>query len=580
MEKIYKDLSSEKNKEFAKLLSNQFSKTKIEEGKLTTGKVTKISEKLIFVYIPGCRAEGTIDITELKLLKEFDNLEVGSDITVLLEKLENRDGDIVISREKALRFTNFEKLEKAFAKQEIVEGKIISRVKGGFVVEIMSTLAFLPGSQIDIKPLKNIDHLFKTNEKFLIIKIDKQRQNICVSRRAILEKTRNEHKDQLLSRFKVGDIVEGTVKGITAYGIFFDLDGYDSLTHINHVSWSRIGHPEELFSIGQKQKMKIISIQDGKISTSIKELTPDPFEAEINNYKVGNVYDGVVKKITDYGVFFSIGEKIEGLCHSSELSHLKKNVSAKKLFSISQKVKVKVKEIDIEKRRVSLSYKDTTENPWEKFKKEHNEGSTVKVKIKNIAEFGLFVTINDFSLEGLIHKNDLSYQEKNDDLTKFNKNDEISAKVLEIDSEKEKLKLGLKQLLPDPLDYFQGKKAGEILTVIVKETLENGIKVSPPGCSVNFLIKKSQIAVDKEDQRVNRFNKGDKIDCMIQEVSLTDRKILLSIKMLEIEQNKQAIKKYGSVDSGKSLPFANLSGVLRKKISSALGKKTKKKTEK
>ncbi len=580
MEKIYKDLSSEKNKEFAKLLSNQFSKTKIEEGKLTTGKVTKISEKLIFVYIPGCRAEGTIDVNELKLLKEFDNLEVGSDITVLLEKLENRDGDIVISREKALRFTNFEKLEKAFAKKEIVEGKIISRVKGGFVVEVMSTLAFLPGSQIDIKPLKNIDHLFKTNEKFLIIKIDKQRQNICVSRRAILEQTRNEHKDQLLSRFKVGDIVEGTVKGITAYGIFFDLDGYDSLTHINHVSWSRIGHPEELFSIGQKQTLKIISIQDGKISTSIKELTPDPFEAEINNYKVGNIYDGIVKKITDYGVFFSIGEKIEGLCHSSELSHLKKNVSAKKLFSISQKVKVKVKEIDIEKRRVSLSYKDTTENPWEKFKKEHGEGSTIKVKIKNIAEFGLFVTINNFPLEGLIHKNDLSYQEKNDDLTKFNKNDEISAKVLEIDSEKEKLRLGLKQLLPDPLDYFQGKKAGEILTVIVKETLENGIKVSPPACSVNFLIKKSQIAVDKEDQRVNRFNKGDKIDCMIQELSLVDRKVSLSIKMLEVEQNKQAIKKYGSVDSGKSLPFANLSGVLKKKISNALGKKTKKKTEK
>ena len=584
MEKIYKNLSSEKNKEFAQLLADQFSQTKIEEGKLTSGTVTKITDKLVFIYIKGCKAEGTIDVNELKLLKEFDGLKVGSTLKVMLEKLENKFGDIVISREKALRFTNFEKLKKAFEKEEIVEGKIISKIKGGFVVDVMNTLAFLPGSQIDLKPMKNIDHLFKTDQKFLIIKVDELRQNICVSRRAILEKTRNQHKEQILSKFKVGDIIEGSVKGMTPYGVFFDLDGFDSLTHINEISWSRIGHPEELFSIGQKQKLKIISIdnESKKISTSIKALTPDPFETKVNNYKVGKTYEAIVKKITEYGIFFSLEDGLEGLCHSSEISHIKKNVSPKKLFSISQKVKIKIKEIDKEKRRISLSYKDTVENPWEKFKKEYPEGSTVKAKIKNITEFALFVKINNFELDGMVHYKDLTYEEKSDDLKKFNNNDEISAQVLEINQEKEKLRLGLKQLLPDPIvDYFKEKKEKQVLTVIVKETLENGIKVAPDGyLGSPFLIKKAQIAVDKEDQRVSRFNKGDKIDCMVQELDLSSRKVSLSIKMLEAESNKEAIKKYGSVDSGKSLPFANLSGVLKKKISSALGKKLKKKNKK
>ena len=565
MEEIYKDLSSPKSKEFEKLLNTEFSKSQISEGKIADGTITKITNKLIFLELPGAKSEGTLDINEMKLLKEEESLKVGSKISVLVVKLEDKKGDLIISREKAKKIKSWKQLEKAFENNEEVRGQIISKIKGGFVVDVQSSMCFLPGSQVDLKPQKNIDHLMKEPLKFMIVKCDKIRGNIVVSRRAVLENIKNASKEEVLSKFNEGDIVEGTVKGITDYGVFFDLNGIDCMTHINECSWSRIGHPEELFTIGQKQKLKIIKIdtENKKISTSVKMLTPDPFNTKINNYKVGKIYPAEVRKITDYGVFLSLEEGLEGLCHQSELTHIKKNISAKKLLSLSQKIEVMIMEIDVKKRRISLSYKNTQPNPWKKFEKEFPVGSKVEGTIKNITEFALFININDFDLDGMIHYKDISYEESAEELEKYKKNDPITAKVLE--HNQEKIRLGLKQLLPDPIDYFKDKKKKDIITVIVLETLDNGIKVKPDGCPMKILIKKNQIAINKEDQRTNRFNKGDKVDCMLLDLDLKKRKVSLSIKMLEEEQTKEAIKRYGSVDSGRSLPFAELPKTLKKK---------------
>ena len=565
MEEIYKDLSSPKSKEFEKLLNTEFSKSQISEGKIADGTITKITNKLIFLELPGAKSEGTLDINEMKLLKEEGNLKVGSKISVLVVKLEDKKGDLIISREKAKKIKSWKQLEKAFENNEEVQGRIISKIKGGFVVDVQSSMCFLPGSQVDLKPQKNINHLMKEPLKFMIVKCDKIRGNIVESRRAVLENMKNANKEEVISKFNEGDIVEGTVKGITDYGVFFDLNGIDCMTHINECSWSRIGHPEELFTIGQKQKLKIIKIdtENKKISTSVKMLTPDPFNTKINNYKVGKIYPAEVRKITDYGVFLSLEEGLEGLCHQSELTHIKKNISAKKLLSLSQKIEVMIMEIDVKKRRISLSYKNTQPNPWKKFEKEFPVGSKVEGTIKNITEFALFININDFDLDGMIHYKDISYEESVEELEKYKKNDPITAKVLE--HNQEKIRLGLKQLLPDPIDYFKDKKKKDIITVIVLETLDNGIKVKPDGCPMEILIKKNQIAINKEDQRTNRFNKGDKVDCMLLDLDLKKRKVSLSIKILEEEQTKEAIKRYGSVDSGRSLPFAELPKTLKKK---------------
>ena len=325
MEEIYKDLSSPKSKEFEKLLNTEFSKSQISEGKIADGTITKITNKLIFLELPGAKSEGTLDINEMKLLKEEGNLKVGSKISVLVVKLEDKKGDLIISREKAKKIKSWKQLEKAFENNEEVQGQIISKIKGGFVVDVQSSLCFLPGSQVDLKPLKNISHLMKEPQKFMIVKCDKIRGNIVLSRREILETMRNASKDEIISKYKVGDIVEGACKGTTAYGVFFDIDGFDCMCHINEISWSRISHPDELFTIGQKQKLKIITIdtENKKISVSVKMLTQDPFEKNINNFKIGETYTAEVKKIMDYGLFLSLEDGLEGLCHQSALSHSK-----------------------------------------------------------------------------------------------------------------------------------------------------------------------------------------------------------------------------------------------------------------
>lgn len=568
MEEIYRNTDSAASKEFEKLLNTEFSKSSANEGDIVDGKITKITEKVVYVEIPGAKSEGMIELSELKALKEDQSLKIGSKLSVAIEKLENKDGDIVISREKARKMKSWKLLEKAHDDQEEVEGNIYSKIKGGFIVDVKGSNCFLPGSQVDLKPLKNIDYLMNKPQRFLIIKCDKVRGNVVVSRRAILEKIRDESKEEILSKYKEGDIVEGICKGMTAYGVFFDIDGFDCMCHINEISWSRISHPDEMFSISQKQKLKIINIdsETKKISVSIKLLSQDPFETKINNYKVGEIYPAEVKKIMDYGLFLSLEDSLEGLCHQSELSHSKKNISAKKLFKIGQKISVLVKEIDMDKRRISLSYKDTLKNPWDEFESKFPVGTKVVGKIKNVTDFGLFIDIKDSELTGMVHYKDLSYNESEQDLEQFakKKDEEINLKILEIDKAKEKIRLGAKQLMPDPLDYFKDKKRKDVITVVIKDIVEKGIKVSPDNCEMTFLIKKSAIAVEKEDQRVTRFTKGDRLDVMIQECDLAKRKVVLSVKMLEEEENKTAIKKYGSVDSGKSLPFADLPSTLKK----------------
>ena len=513
MEKIYRNTNSPQIKEFEKLLNAEFSKSKAEENQICQGVISRKTDKVVYVDIKNAKSEGIIELSELKLLKE-DNLEVGSKIDVIVEKMEDRDGNIIISRVKCKQLKIWNQLKNSYEKKEEVQGSIIQKIKGGFIVSVQGTMCFLPGSQVDLMPLKNIDHLMKEPQRFLIVKCDKIRGNIVLSRRAILENMRNASKDEIISKYKVGDIVEGICKGITAYGVFFDIDGFDCMCHVNCVSWSRISHPDDLFTIGQKQKLKIINIDTlvKKISVSIKDLTQDPFEKNINNFKIGETYTAEVKKIMDYGIFLSLEEGLEGLCHQSELQHSKKNVSAKKMFTISQKIKVCIKEIDLEKKRISLSHKDTFPSPWKEF--ENKLGSIVSCKIVNITDFGLFVSIKDYNLEGMVHFKDLNYSESEDELKNFSKNQDLNLKVIEIDTKKEKIRLGLKQLMPDLLvEYFKKKSIKDIITVTVKEILDNAIKVSPDGCGdLKFSIKKNQIAIDKQDQRVTRFTRGDRLD--------------------------------------------------------------------
>ena len=437
MEKIYRNTSSQQIQEFEKLLNTEFSKTKTEEGQIVEGIITKKTEKVVYVDIKNGKSEGVIELSELKMLKE-DNVEIGSKILVVIEKLEDKNGDMVISREKAKKLKSWNILKDSYEKKEEVKGKIISKIKGGFIVDVQGSMCFLPGSQVDLTPLKNIDHLMNEPQRFMIVKCDKVRGNIVLSRRAVLETIRNASKDEIISKYKVGDIVEGICKGMTAYGVFFDIAGFDCMCHINCISWSRITHPDELFSIGQKQKLKIINIdtESKKISVSIKDLTQDPFEKNINNFKIGETYTAEIKKIMDFGLFLSLEDGLEGLCHQSELSHSKKNVSAKKMFAVSQKIQVVIKEIFLEKRRISLSHKDTIANPWKEFENKFPIGSKISGKIKNITDFGLFISIKDCDLDGLVHYKDLSYSETEEDLKNYNKNQNLELKILEIDSQK------------------------------------------------------------------------------------------------------------------------------------------------
>ena len=569
MEEILKQDKSRSHKEFEKLLSEDLSNRKLKEGEIITGVVSSIGEKHIFIDI-SAKSEGVIPIEEFKLTKEIDKIEVGSKIEVLLEKIENFAGDVVISREKARRAKTWKKMEKAFENKEEVKGIIISRCKGGFVVDVDSCLCFLPGSQVDLKPLKNFDHLMRVPLTFECVKLDKKRGNIVLSRRSILERIRDKDKDKIISKIKEGSIVQGTVKNLTEWGVFVDLNGVDALLHITDISWSRINKPSELLSIGQSVKVKVTKIESKtkKISVSVKHLTEDPYSKIINKYEIGHTYEAVITKVQDYGCFAKLEEGLEGLIHQSELSWTKKNVHPGKVLSTSQKIKVILLEKDIEKRRLSLSYKKTLINPWKKFAQDHKVGDEFEGIIKNITDYALFVSIINTELDGMIHYKDLSWSEKDSELERYKKNQQISFRILEINQENEKIRLGIKQLSNDPFKFFMNKNLSDIVTVVVNHSSQNGIHVQVGRGNLSILIKKNQLAKEIENQRPSRFVKGDKLDAIITELDKEKRIVSLSIKALEEKQAKEAVKKYGSKDSG---------GVLGEILGPLLKKKSKSK---
>ena len=552
MEEIIKQTKSKSHKEFEKLLSEDLNNRKLKEGEIVTGVVSSIGKKHVFIDI-SAKSEGAIPIEEFKLTKELPSIKVGSKIDVLLEKLEsNYSGDVVISREKCRRLKTWKKMEKAFEEKKDVKGTIISKCKGGFIVDVDSCLSFLPGSQVALKPLKNFDHLMKSEQTFEVVKMDKKRGNIVVSRRSILERIRDKDKDKIISQIKEGSIVNGTVKNLTEWGVFVDLNGVDALLHITDISWSRINKPSELLSIGQTVKVKVTKIdpKTKKISVSVKHLTEDPYSKIINKYEVGKKYPAIVTKVQDYGCFASLEEGLEGLIHQSELSWTKKNIHPGKVLSTSQKIEVELLEKNIEKRRLSLSYKKTQLNPWVKFSQDHKVGDLFEGTVKNITDYALFISIKDTELDGMIHYKDLSWSEKDTELEKYKKNQQVKFKILEVNQESEKIRLGIKQLQDDPFEFFANKNISDVVTVIVSYSAQNGVHVQVGKKNFPILIKKNQLALEVENQRISRFIKGMRLDAMITALDKEAREVTLSIKSLEEKQAKEIEKKYGSKDSG------------------------------
>ena len=562
---IYKDLKTPENKQFEKLLNSQLSKNKIEEGKIIEGKITKITEKFVFIFIPGLKSEPIVDMNELKMIGLKDKIVVGENIPVLLEKIEDKNGEVVVSALKAQKIKGWFKLETAYENNESIIGRIQSKCKGGVIVEHIETgsLMICPGSQISDKPLKNIDHLIGVEQKFAIIKLDKVRGNACVSRRQIVSSNKREDKAKIIERFKVGDIIkDAVVKGYSSFGCFFEVNNeIDVLVHLQEISYSRVNHPDEIFNIGEKHNLKIISIDKEKlqIGCSIKQLSPDPFE-HISNYKIGNEYKVKVDKITDYGCFCSLEPGLSTLLHSSEMSWTKRNIVPKKLFKVGDMISCVITEIDTEKRRVAISHKLTIENPYQKFMNEFPIGSEIDGIISSSNEYAVYVKLEGFEIDGFLHANDLSWTGNPDEeLKKYKKGDKIKVKVLEIKKDDQKVRVGLKQLGDDPFDYFNDKKTNDIITVQVISSDNKGLIVKPENCELEFLIKKSNIAVNTSDARPSRFVGGERIDAAISEINLEKKKVNLSIKLLEELQNKEAVSKFSSPLSGKNLPFSSLS---------------------
>ena len=568
---IYNSLETPASKEFQELLNSQISKTKnLTEGNIIEGKVTKITEKFIFLFIEGLKSEPVIDVNELKSIGILETLKLGSKISVLLERIEDKNGDVVVSASKALKIKGWGELVKAFEKNEPIMGKITSKCKGGVIVEHIETgsLMFCPGSQISDKPLKDISHLMNEPQKFALIKLDKIRGNACVSRRQIISSFKKEDKAKIIEKYKVGDVIKNAVvKGYSNFGCFFDVNSeLDVLVHLAEISYSRVNHPEEVFNIGEKHDLLVISVDKEKqqVGCSIKQLSPDPFE-HISNYELNKEYKARVAKLMDFGAFCELEPGLTTLLHSSELSWTKKNPSAKKMFKIGDEISCVITEINKEKRRVSISHRLTQENPYVKLEKEHKVGNIVEGTISSINDYAIYIKIEGFDIDGFLHANDLTYNKNTEDeLKKYNKGDKLKVKILEIKTDQQKVRVGLKQKEDDPFNWFKDKKINETITVKVIQSDSKGLLVKPEGSKIELQIKKSQIAINAADARPSRFVGGERIDAAISDLDMTKRKVLLSIKLLEQLQNKEAVSKFSSPLSGKNLPFSSLSDKLKK----------------
>ena len=568
---IYKELKTPASKEFEKLLNSQLSKNKIEEGKIVEGKVAKITDKFIFLFIEGLKSEPVLDINELKTMKIFDKVKVGEKISVLLERIEDKNGEVLVSANKAQKIKGWYELEKAYEKNEPIMGKITSKCKGGVIVEHIDTgsLMFCPGSQISDKPLKDISHLMNEPQKFALIKLDKIRGNACVSRRQIISSYKKEDKAKIVAKYKVGDVIKNAiVKGYSSFGCFFDVNSeLDVLVHLQEISYSRVNHPDEIFNIGEKHDLLVISVDKEKLQVgcSIKQLSPDPF-VRISNYELNKPYKVKVVKLMDFGAFCELEPGLNTLLHSSELNWTKKNPSAKSMFKKGDVIDCVITEIDKEKRRVSISHRLTKENPYETLEKKYPVGSEVEGVINAINEYAIYLKIDDLEIDAFLHCNDLSYAENTEEeLKKYKKGDKLKVKILEIRKDQQKVRVGLRQTKSDPMEWFKDKKINEAITVKVISSNNKGLTVRPEGCELDFVIKKSQIAINAADARPSRFVGSERIDAAIAELDLSKRKVTLSIKLLEQLQNKEAVSKFSSPLSGKNLPFSSLSDKLEKK---------------
>ena len=539
----------EMTENFADLLNEQFGDNGIL-GTVVKGTIIKVSPDFVTVDV-GLKSEGNIPLREFGTNPE---LKAGDVVEVLVDRYEDRDGNIVLSREKARREEVWADLEKSMNAGERVNGVIFGRVKGGFTVDLNGAIAFLPGSQIDIRPIRDITPLMGISQPFQILKMDKVRGNIVVSRRVVLEETRAEARAELIDGIKEGAILDGVVKNITDYGAFIDLGGVDGLLHVTDISWKRINHPAEVLTVGQNVKVQVIRFNEDnqRISLGMKQLENDPWQAVADKYNVGEVYTGKVTNITDYGAFVELEDGIEGLVHVSELSWTRKNVHPGKIVSTSEEVKVKILEVDPEKRRISLGIKQCMANPWAAYIEEHPVGSVITGKIKNITEFGLFVGLTD-EIDGMIHLSDISWDKSGEEAVKdYSKGQEIEAKIIDVDVEKERISLGIKQLSEDTVsEALSGLKKGDVVKAVVKATEDKGIIVEVNGLST--LIKKADLSKDKAGQNPDNFKEGDEVEAKVTSLDKKNGKFGLSIKALEVEEEKKVLEEYSNTSSGSSL---------------------------
>ncbi len=558
------------HKEFQNLLDKDFADRKLKENEIIKATVTEITKNFIVV---DCKAkmEGMIPVEEFKNDNELTNLKVGSQIDVYLERIESFKGEIVISRDKARKMKAWKKMEKNFETQKEFTAYITGKVKGGFIATVENLPCFMPSSQIDVRPLKKVDHLMNTPVKVIATRIDKNRGNVCVSRRAVLEKSKNAVIAEAIKNIKEGDVIDNaTVKATTDWGIFLDINGIDALLHVSDLSYGRVKKPSDLVSIGEKLKVKITKIdpKTNRVSASVKALTENPYDSLEKKYKVGEIYEGIVTKLMDYGCFVKIEEGIEGLIHNSELDWTNRNIKPNKVLSVSQKIKFKIVSIDKETKRISLSYKATLENPWDKIK--NKLGEEVKIKINNITDKAIFGELIDYKLSGMLHYKEISYQENIEDLKKFKKDEIINVKILEIKDDK--IRFSKRALEKDPLEWFSDnkKKIGDVITTRVHEVLRTGVKVSiDKEKKLIVTIKKTDLAKDAADQRPEVFSKDNALDAKIIELDIQNRRVKLSPKSAQLDEEKSLIAKFGE---GATKSGATLKGIFEK----AIGKKGKK----
>ena len=543
--------------DFESLLNESMGGSDFHEGTVVKGKVVAI-EKDFAVIDVGLKTEGRILAREFGVGEDGKaTVKIGDEVEVFLERVENALGEAVISREKARREEAWTRLEEVFGRGEQVMGAIVGRVKGGFTVDLGGASAFLPGSLVDIRPVRDVGPLMGKEQPFAILKMDRPRGNIVVSRRAILEEARAEQRTELVSQLAEGEIREGVVKNITDYGAFVDLGGIDGLLHVTDMSWKRVSHPSQVLAVGDTVKVQIIKINPDtqRISLGMKQLQSDPWDGVEAKYPVGGKFTGRITNITDYGAFVELEAGVEGLVHVSEMSWTKKNVHPGKIVSTSQEVDVVVLDVDASKRRVSLGLKQAQDNPWSAFVASHPIGSTISGEVKNATEFGLFLGLEG-EIDGMVHMSDLDWTAPGEEaITRYKKGDMVDVKILDVDIEKERISLGIKQLGGDPMDSADTFRKNQRITVTVTEITSGGIEVKfgEEGAQMSAFIRKSDLSRDRQEQRPERFAVNDRVDALITAVDKAARKVSVSIKALEMADDKEAIEKFGSSDSGASL---------------------------